>query len=119
MFATYIVGNSLGKLGSLKQELSKIRRRHAWDRRRVTKRFIDELQSYDHDDKVDQYEFLVASLLSLGKIDSDDIRPIMNKFRDLAGDKGYISVEDVPDETVHGSSTDLASFEEDEIDKEE
>jgi hypothetical protein len=118
MFSTYLVGNSLGKLGSLKQELSEVRRRHAWDNRRVTRRFVDELQAYDHDDKADQYEFLVASLLSLGKISSTDIAPIMDKFRALAGDKGYIAADDVPDERIEEQSTD-GNIEDDQIDHEE
>ena len=118
MFSTYLVGNSLGKLGALKAELSEVRRRHAWDRRKVTRRFVDELQAYDHDDKVDQYEFLVASLISLGKVSSDDIRPIMDKFRNLAGDKGYISfIEDVHEEDI--DQTNSARIEEDEIDHED
>lgn len=94
MFSTVLVGNSLGKLGSLREELNDIRREHAWDRRKVTKRWVDEMQAYVHDDKVDEYEFLVSSLISLGKIGSDDIRPIMDKFRTLAGEKGYITNAD-------------------------
>lgn len=118
LFSTYVVGSSLGRLGSLKEELSELRRQHAWDRRPVTRRFVDELQPYDHDDKVDQYEFLVASLLMLGKIDSDDIRPIMNKFRALAGEKGFISVDtDIVEENIN--EVDPGDVEEDEIDQEE
>ena len=47
------------------------------------------------DNKVDQYEFVIASLLNLGKVTSEDIKPIMNKFRKLAkssGDEGYIDL---------------------------
>ena len=118
-FATYVVGSSLGRLGSLKTELSEARRQHAWDRRKVTRRFVDEMQAYDCDDKVDQYEFLTASLISLGKVDSDDIRPIMDKFRTLAGNKGYISVtEDICEEKIDEDST-YDELEEDEIDHEE
>lgn len=39
---------------------------------------------------VDQYEFAIASLLHLEKISGDDLEPIMDKFRALAGPKGYI-----------------------------
>ena len=105
MFSTILVGNALGKLGSLREELADVRREHAWDRRRVTKRLIDEMQAYDNDDQVDQYEFLVSSLLTLGKISSDDIRPIMDKFRDLAGVKGYIDLDDAVSEASIGDSS--------------
>lgn len=75
-------------------------------------------QAYDHDDKVDQYEFLVASLIALGKLTSEDVRPIMDKFRDLAGNKGYISfIEDVHEENINDTESERIG--EDEIDYEE
>lgn len=102
IFATVLVGNALGKLASLKVDLAEVRREHAWSRRKVTKRLIDEMQAYDHDDKVDQYEFLVASLVTLGKVSSDDIRPVMEKFKKMAGPKGFISINDVVGEDSLG-----------------
>jgi hypothetical protein len=69
-----------------------------WERRKVTRRFIDELQAYEHDDNVDQFEFLVASLLMLNKISSADVTPIMDKFRELAGGKGFINALDDAEE---------------------
>jgi hypothetical protein len=54
-----------------------------------------DFQAEDHDDKLDQYEFLVASLLSLEKIKADDVTPIMEKFKALAGERGYISIEHI------------------------
>ena len=95
MLSTVLVGNAFGKIGSLKEELAEIHRQHAWDRRKVTKRWINEMQAYDNDGQVDQFEFLVSSLISLGKIGSDDIKPIMDKFRCLAGPKGFITQDDV------------------------
>ena len=92
---TYFVGNVLGRLGNLNQEISEVTKRHAWKRREVSKGLIEDMQAYDHDDKVDQYEFVVASLLALGKINSKDIRPIMDKFREAAGDRGYIQLDEV------------------------
>ena len=119
MISTALVGNALGKLGALKEELSEARKEHAWDRRPVTKRMIDEMQAYDHDDKVDQYEFLVSSLISLGKLSSEDIRPIMDKFRSQAGGKGYIAVDDVvEEEDIQNDSAEM-DMEEDIIDVEE
>ena len=60
------------------------------------------MQAYSHDDKVDEYEFLVSSLVLLGKVSSDDIRPIMHKFRSIAGEKGYIGMDDAA-KTEHTS----------------
>jgi len=56
---------------------------------------VDELQL--NDDKLDQYEFVVGSLLLLQKVKTDDINQIMEKFRELAGDKTYISVSNEMD----------------------
>ena len=105
MISTAIVGNALGSLGALKEELRAVRARHAWDNRPITKRMIDEMQAYDHDDKVDQWEFLVSSLVSLGKLQSEDIRPVMEKFREHAGDKGYIAISDMIEEEDAGEDT--------------
>ncbi|KAL7562552.1 hypothetical protein ACA910_015436 [Epithemia clementina (nom. ined.)] len=118
LFSTILVGNALGKLGTLKEEMQLARRRHAWDRRPITKRMIDEMQAYDHDDKVDQYEFLVSSLIYLGYLDSERIAPIMEKFRSYAGKKGYISAEqNIDDDPVDEDL--LMSMEDDYIDSEE
>lgn len=72
---------------------------------------LEDMQGYEHDDKIDQYEFVVASLLSLNKISSDDITPIVDKFKALAGpSKTYISIEDQKAEeqdVTHVSSTRL------------
>jgi Ion channel len=126
LLSTYLVGSSFGRLGSLHRELRELRRRHTWDRRPVTRRFIQELKGgyddqgdYDDDrddkDKVDQYEYLVASLIMLGKIDSNDLRLVMDKFRKLAGDKGFISVDtDVTEETAHDMET-AEELEDDEL----
>lgn len=91
-FGTVFVGNAFGKLGSLGGELNDLKCYYAWQRREVSKRMIEEMQAYEHDDKVDQYEFTIASLLMLGKISSTDIAPIMDKFRLLSGSKGYIQI---------------------------
>ena len=77
--STFFVGQTLGGLASLQRELDDVRTMTAWKRRELSKGLIDELQPEDHDDKVDQYEFVVASLVTLKKLSYDDIRPIMNK----------------------------------------
>ena len=76
---TFFVGNTLGKLATLKDEMDGLRSLYAWQQREVTKEMIHSDQGDDHDDKIDQYEFVVASLLNLGKISGEDIKPIMNK----------------------------------------
>jgi hypothetical protein len=93
--STYFVGSCLGKLVNLKQELMDVRRQYAWQRRKISRSLIEDMQAYDHDDKVDQYEFLVASLLTLGKLTSDDVRPIMDKFREMAGEQGFITLANI------------------------
>ena len=90
---TYFVGGALGKLASLKQEFDATRRFYAWQRRVVSRGMIMDLEGND-DGIVDQYEFIVSSLLQLGKVSSDDVIPIMDRFRSLAGEKGYIQVSD-------------------------
>mmetsp|Transcript_13755 Transcript_13755/g.23418 ORF Transcript_13755/g.23418 Transcript_13755/m.23418 type:complete len:235 (-) Transcript_13755:219-923(-) len=88
--STYFVGNALTGFATLSKTIDDVRRRTAWKRREVSKAMIDEMQADDHDDKIDQFEFTVASLLQLGKIDPDDVRLIMDKFRQLCNDDGFI-----------------------------
>jgi hypothetical protein len=98
---TYFTGSSLGKLKALRDELEANRRYHAFERREVNKHMMHFLASTDDPTRVDQYEFVIAQLLNLRKIDADDITPIMDKFRKLALGKntGYIQVDDIPEET--------------------
>jgi hypothetical protein len=100
--STYFVGNALGKVASLQSEIDHIRRQYAWKRREVSKGLIKEMQSHEHDDSIDQYEFAIASLLTLGTISASDLAPIMDKYREMAGDSGYIDIsEAVEKEAVH------------------
>ena len=99
--STYFVGSALGKLGDLRSELEDLKRYYVWENRKVTRRFIEEMQAYEHDGRVDQFEFLVGSLLVLNKISSDDITPIMNRYRSLAGDRGFITMgEDTEEDKI-------------------
>lgn len=110
MISTYFVGNLWGKLGNLKDSVKKTKRYHAWQRREVNKHMMYYLSSSDDPKRIDQYEFVLASLLNLGKISHDDVRPIMDKFRLLvqhSGDCGYIRVEDVPEEQDDDLSEEL------------
>lgn len=111
ILSTYSVGNCLGKLSALKTELSQLSRYYAWQRRKVTKRYIEETQAYDQDENLDQFEFLVGSMLMLGKITSDDIKPVMDRYRELAGGKGFISLEQDAEHDDVGDSTDEDSVE--------
>lgn len=104
-FSTYFVGSTFGKLGGLKAELESLKKHYAWQRREVNKRLVEEMQAYNHDDKVDQFEFVVSSLLTLDKITASDIQPIMDKFRMLAGKKGYIQLAS-PIEIAEASTDD-------------
>jgi len=99
----YFTGNALGRLSNLRDDVEKIRRYHAFERREVNKNMMHFLASTDDPSKVDQYEFVIASLLNLEKVNYDDIAPIMDKFRNLArhgGHSGYIHVDDMPEETI-------------------
>eukprot|EP00545_Synedropsis_sp_CCMP1620_P002586 CAMPEP_0119004224 /NCGR_PEP_ID=MMETSP1176-20130426/1025_1 /TAXON_ID=265551 /ORGANISM="Synedropsis recta cf, Strain CCMP1620" /LENGTH=498 /DNA_ID=CAMNT_0006955909 /DNA_START=26 /DNA_END=1522 /DNA_ORIENTATION=+ len=100
VLSTYFVGSTLGGLASLQTEVEEVRRKTAWGRRETSRSLIDEMQPEEHDGKIDQYEFLVASLLQLGKITAADIEPVMDKFRDLAGTAGFISAMEVKETEV-------------------
>jgi len=93
ILAAYLVGVTLSGLVTLKADVDDLRRQTSWGRRTVTKNFIDEMQPDNHNEKIDQYEFVLASLLHLGKITSEDLQPIMDKFRTLCNDTGFISLE--------------------------
>lgn len=56
----------------------------------ISKEIIATIQAYKHDDQFDQFEYVLASLVSLGKVTSDDLRPIMDKYRTSAGENGNI-----------------------------
>lgn len=94
--STYFVGDALGKLASLRTTIEQIRRRCAWERREVSKEMLKDMQSHDSgsDDRIDQYEFAIASLLTLGTVSASDLEPIMEKYRQLAGDTGYIEISE-------------------------
>ena len=104
IISTYFVGNALSGFATLQTQIEEIRRRSTWQRREVSKAMIDEMQGFEHDDKIDQFEFTIASLLQLGKIDEHDTRIIMDKYRQLCNDEGFIQV--TPDLTLVGANGD-------------
>lgn len=101
VLSTYFIGNALGKMANLRKDAKVLRRHYAWKRRQVTHSLIASWQCNGYDNKVDQYEFMVASLVALGKITTDDVVPIMDKFRKLSGGKGAITLKDVEN---HGTT---------------
>lgn len=113
VFSTIFVGDALGKLADLNKEIQQIRRNWAFERREVSKGMIDEFQAYENDGKIDQYEFLVASLLALNKISSKDITPIMDKFRKLAGEDGMIGDDDIGNIAIRPKSQVMKDLETD------
>jgi len=93
-FGTAFVGAVFGAFAGLRDEVSDMRRFYAWQRREISETLIEEMQGSDADEKVDQFEFMVGSLLMLNKISRSDVEQIMDKYREMAGDKGYIIAED-------------------------
>jgi len=91
---TVLVGSVFGGIASLSQELQDLKRFYAWKRREVSKRLLEDMQGENDDGKIDQYEFLVGSLLVLNKLERSDIDQIMDRFRELAGTKGYIDFQE-------------------------
>lgn len=90
--STYAAATALGHLGTLSQEISEIKCNHVWDHQEVSAGMIHDFRSDEFDDTVDQYEFAIASLVLLGKISSEDLEPIMDKYRGLCGPEGLIDV---------------------------
>mmetsp|Transcript_18850 Transcript_18850/g.27105 ORF Transcript_18850/g.27105 Transcript_18850/m.27105 type:complete len:202 (+) Transcript_18850:1-606(+) len=97
ILSTYFVGNTLGGLAALKDEIAGIISHTAWSRRKVSRGLIDELQPYEHDGRIDQYEWAIASLMILGKVKYEELVPIMDKFRELAADSGFIESPNADD----------------------
>lgn len=95
---TAFVGSVFGGVASLRNDIQDLRRYYAWKRREVSKRLIEDMKGVDSDDQLDQFEFMVGSLLMLNKIQYSDVQQIMDKFRELAGDKGYIIYDEEEEE---------------------
>jgi hypothetical protein len=81
ILSTAFVGNTLGGLASLRGDIEEVRRKTAWERRKVSRSLIDEMQPEENDARIDQYEFLVASLLQLRKISSEDVEVSRRSLR--------------------------------------
>jgi hypothetical protein len=104
---TALVGSVFAGVANLKGELNDLRRYYAWKRRHVCKRLIEDMKGGDSDDdKIDQYEFMVASLLTLNKIRISDVEQIMDQFRKLAGPNGYIEFTEDAESNVDQNTND-------------
>ena len=89
-----MLANILGRVANLKSELREYAILVAWKRRQVSKRLIQDMEG-DNDGTVDQYEFLVASLVTLEMVSHNQIREIMVKFKELAGDDLELNEDDI------------------------
>lgn len=106
VISTYFVGDSLSRVGSLSRQSQEIRAQLAWSSREVSQGMLEDMQAYEHDDKIDQYEFVVASLLSLRKIEAKDVRMIMEKFKILSKGGPFITLDDSEVLTPYGRDSD-------------
>ena len=113
-FGTVLVGSVFAGVSSLTTELQDLRRYYAWKRREVSKQLILDMKGSERcegDNRIDQYEFMVGSLLMLNKIRDSDVEQIMDKFRDLSGDKGYIIFDDDTKQTDEDSNVENMAME--------
>ena len=94
LIGTGVLANILGRVANLKTELREYAILVAWKRRQVSKRLIQDMEG-DNDGTVDQYEFLVASLVTLEMVSQNQIREIMVKFKELAGDDLELNEDDI------------------------
>lgn len=94
LIGTGVLANILGRVANLKTELREYAILVAWKRRQVSKRLIQDMEG-DNDGTVDQYEFLVASLVTLEMVSHNQIREIMVKFKELAGDDLKLNEDDI------------------------
>lgn len=83
------MAKTLGILASIDDDVNAMRRLAAWERRDVSQAMIIEIDA-DGDGEIDEYEYVVASLVQLRKVDMDDVASIMHKFRKLSKGKDKI-----------------------------
>ena len=102
-----MIGSIFGSMSELGSEVDDMRRFFAWKRREVSKILIEDMEGAEGgDQRIDQYEFMVGSLLMLDKLQYSDIEQIMDKYRELSGKKGYISLEQAEEEGLKQAPAD-------------
>ena len=108
--STYFVGSALGKLRDLSQKLESMQRLYLWQQQEATYTMLADFSGRPENEggkenesdellevepEIDQFEFTIASLVLLGKITSEDVRPILEKFAKLSGKSNKITAADV------------------------
>ncbi len=108
--STHFVGSAFGKLRDLSQKLESMQNLYLWQQQEATYTMLADFsgrpeneggKENDVDDllavepEIDQFEFTIASLVLLGKITSEDVRPILEKFAKLSGESNKITAADV------------------------
>lgn len=94
IIGTTFAASLLSSLADLKSEMKSMRTLYVWENREVSLRLIADMESVG-DNQLDEYEFLLASLITLGKIEREDVTKIMNKFQQLAGEDHVIDHADI------------------------
>lgn len=95
IIATGFVAKALGILASLGTDVNDMRRKAAWERRSISQAMINEIDA-DGDGQIDEYEYVIASLVQLRTVELGDVTEIMDKFRKLAkgGKTLHIGLQD-------------------------
>jgi len=108
--STYFVGSAFGKLRDLSQKLESMQNLYLWQQQEATYTMLADFSGRPENEdgkgneidgllevepEIDQFEFTIASLVLLGKITSEDVRPILEKFAKLSGKSNKITAADV------------------------
>lgn len=108
--STYFVGSAFGKLRDLSQKLESMQRLYLWQQQEATYTMLADFSGRPENEggkgnesdellevepEIDQFEFTIASLVLLGKITSEDVRPILEKFAKLSSKSNKITAADV------------------------
>lgn len=97
VIGTAFAAKLLKSLADLDGDLDDMRRFYDWNQMELSVGLIDSMES-NGDGNIDEYEFLVASLIALNKVKKEDITEIMDKFREVAAcgdDHQNITKEDI------------------------
>ena len=128
--STYFVGSAFGKLRDLSQNLESMQQLYLWEQQEATYTMLADFSGRPEDDddeqddadelldvepEIDQYEFVIASLVLLGKITSDDVRPILKKFNKLSGKANKITAADVSGPMQNKNETEESADKSDEM----
>ena len=94
MFAVLIVSLALGKVGSLREEIAQAKQQAAFGELHISPGLLAELDGDGNG--VDEFEFAIAALVMLGKVEIDDLHEVVAKFKSLDADgTGLITRSDM------------------------